>query len=384
MSLAWHVLEVAFWICAAGCLYSYLIYPVLLRLAPRRPFNPQPREQLPRISIIIAARNEQKRIGDKLRSTLALDYPRNLLEVLVASDASEDETDEIVRSFASQGVRLSRSGTRGGKEAAQAHAIAESTGEIIVFTDSATRLDGDALQRIARGFSDATVGAISSEDRLESDGSDAGTSGEGAYVRYEMWLRRLESERAGLVGLSGSLFAVRRPVAEKWPTRVPSDISAALRAASLGLRPVADPELFGYYKDLHDTSKEYQRKVRTVVRGMAAVENMAHLLNPFRYGLYAFQLWGHKIMRWLTPVFLLLVWILSGVLAARGAFYSTAFVLQTLFYLVAALAWWVPGLQKIGPLRLAYYLVQVHVALLDAGYRYVRGERIVVWNPSVR
>ncbi len=380
----WRVLEVAFWLSAVGSVFSYFLYPALLRLVPRRPLQQTDQGRLPRISIIIAARNEQKRIGEKLRSTLSLDYPRELLEILVASDASDDQTDDIVRSFQNEGVRLSRSATRGGKEAAQGHAIRESTGEIIVFTDSATRLDAGALRRIARGFTDPTVGAISSEDRVESDGDSAGASGEGAYVRYEMWLRALESDRAGLVGLSGSLFAVRRAVAEQWPAHVPSDISAALRTASLRLRAITDRELFGYYKDLHDTSKEYRRKVRTVVRGMAAVANMAHLLNPFRYGLYAFQLWGHKIMRWLTPVFLLLVWILSTALAMRAPFFLALFALQTLFYLLATLAWFVPGLQRIGPLRLACYLVQVHVALLDAGFRYVRGERIVVWTPSVR
>jgi hypothetical protein len=199
-----------------------------------------------------------------------------------------------------------------------------------------------------------------------------------------MWLRRLESERAGLVGLSGSLFAVRRAVANEWPAYVPSDITAALRTVSLGLRAVADPELYGYYGDLHDPSKEYGRKVRTVLRGMAAVGNMRQLLNPFRHGLFAFQLWGHKVLRWTTPVFLILVWILSGLLSRHATFYLIAFAIQTLGYLAAACAWLIPGLRQLGALRLAFYLVQVHVALLDAGVRYLRGERVVLWSPSVR
>jgi cellulose synthase/poly-beta-1,6-N-acetylglucosamine synthase-like glycosyltransferase len=380
----WHLLEAAFWFCAIGSGFSYFFYPAILLLAPRVPVNLAAPQQLPRISVIIAARNEQKRIEHKLRSTLALDYPRELLEIIVASDASDDRTDEIVRFFGASGVRLSRHGQRGGKEAAQAHAIGESTGEVIVFTDSATRLEPDALQRIARNFSDPTVGAVSSEDRLEPVSTRGSSSGEAAYVRYEMWLRRLESDRAGLVGLSGSLFAVRRLVAERWPIHVPSDISAALRAASLGLRVIADPDLCGYYSDLHDTSNEYERKVRTVVRGMAAVANMRELLNPFRYGWYSFQLWGHKILRWMTPVFLIVLWAVSGLLAAHGTFYLAMFALQSFVYGVAALAWLIPQLQRIAPLRLACYLVQVHVALLDAGLRYARGERIIVWSPSVR
>jgi glycosyltransferase involved in cell wall biosynthesis len=378
------VLEVAFWLCVSGCGLSYFLYPGLLRLAPRRAIQLAPQAELPRVSIIITARNEQKRIEQKLRNTLALDYPRERLEIIVASDASDDRTDEIARSLSGSGVTLSRAAIRGGKEAAQAHAIAGSSGEIIVFTDTTTRLDPDAIRRIVTNFSDPAVGAVSSEDRIESTGPDTPSSGEGAYVRYEMWLRRLESERAGLVGLSGSLFAVRRIVAEKWPAHVPSDISAALRTASLGLRAISDPELFGYYSDIRDASKEYGRKVRTVIRGMAAIANMRHLLNPWRYGWYAIQLWGHKIFRWLTPVFLALLVVISAALAFHHTFYMLAFALQAVLYLGAAMASLEPRLQGLTFFRLTYYFTQVHLALLEAGLRFLRNERVVVWNPSVR
>lgn len=374
------VLEVCFWISAIGSAFSYLAYPVLLRLVPRRGVETAPLTELPRISVIIAARNEIRRIDTKLRRTLELDYPRELLEIIVASDASDDGTDDVVRAHEGSGVRLSRAETRGGKEAAQARAIAASTGEILVFTDSATRLDAGALRRVAHILSDASVGAVSSEDRLENPER----SGEGAYVRYEMWLRRLESERAGLVGLSGSFFAVRRAVADQWPVDVPSDITAALRTASLGLRAITDPELVGYYSDLSNPAHEYERKVRTVVRGMTAVARMPGLLNPLRHGLYAFQLWGHKILRWATPAFLILLWITSGLLSVHGALFAILFGAQTACYLAATLVWLRPGLKRFAPLRLLFYLVQVHVALLHAGFRYLRGDRIVVWNPSVR
>lgn len=381
----WNWIEVAFWISAAGCAASYALYPVLLHLAPRRPpHGADAAWELPRLSVIVTARNEERRLEQKLRNTLALDYPRERLQIIVASDASEDRTDEIARSFAGEGVTLARTALRGGKEAAQAHAIAQSTGEIIVFTDVTTRLDTDALRRIASHFADPTIGAVSSEDRVEPGEAQAGASGEGAYVRYEMWLRRLESERAGLVGLSGSLFAVRRRVAERWPIDVPSDISAALRTASLGLRAIADPRLFGYYSDLRDASREYGRKVRTVIRGMAAVAHMRQLLNPRRFGWYALQLWGHKIFRWLTPVFLLLTALLSMPLAFHSPCYLAILALQLIFYGAAALAALAPALQRFRLFRLTYYFTQVHLALLDAGWRFLRNERVVVWNPSVR
>jgi hypothetical protein len=150
------------------------------------------------------------------------------------------------------------------------------------------------------------------------------------------------------------------------------------------LRAIADPELICYYSDLHDPAREYGRKVRTVVRGMTAVANMRALLNPWRHGWYAFQLWGHKVMRWLTPVFLVLLWLASAALALHGLFYAIAFLVQTAAYAIAGIAALVPGLQKLRPLRLAFYFVQVHMALLDALIRYLRNERIVAWDPSVR
>ncbi len=367
-----------------GSLYSYFIYPLLLKLFPKQELNLVANELLPHISVIIAARNEAKRIATKLQGTLALDYPSDRLEVIVASDASDDATDSIVQSFAQRGVKLARTSTRGGKEAAQAHAISMARGEVLVFTDAATRLSPDSLKLIVEDFRDPSIGAVSSEDRIEQAPGDGQGSGEGAYVRYEMWLRRLESDRAGLVGLSGSLFAVRRPVADLWPSDVPSDITAALSSARLKLRAISNPQLIGYYADLQNPEKEYERKVRTVVRGMAAVGARAELLNPFRYGLFAFQLWGHKVMRWLTPVFMITLLASNIALAPGSGFYSFLLILQCAFYLVAVCAWRFAPLRGITFFRLCAYLLQVHWALLHAGFRFLRGERIVVWNPSVR
>ncbi len=377
-------MEALFWLCVAGTGFSYFLYPALLLVFRARPICKASATTQPRISVVVAARNEGRRIAAKLEGTLSLDYPAELLEIIVASDASDDDTDAIVQSFASQGVRLSRTPARGGKEAAQALAIQKAAGDILVFTDSATRLDPDALRRIADAFTDPSVGAVSSEDRMEGPADGSAESSESAYVRYEMWLRRLESDRAGLVGLSGSLFAVRREIADGWPTTVPSDITAALLTARAGLRAIADPELFGHYPDLRNTHNEYERKLRTVVRGMAAVAAQRALLNPFRFGLFSLQLWGHKVMRWLTPVFMLLLLILSAVLASVSKVYLAFLLLQCAVYLLATVTWLIPALRRSSVCRLTLYLVQVHLALLHAVWRYLRGERIVMWTPSVR
>ncbi|HEX5514513.1 MAG TPA: glycosyltransferase, partial [Gammaproteobacteria bacterium] len=207
-------MKALFWIGLFGALYSYFLYPLLLLLVSRkRPLPPEP-VALPRLSMIIAAHNEAHRIRDKLENCLDLDYPAEQLEILVASDASSDGTDEIVTSYASRGVRLVRATERRGKEWAQLLAVQAAAGEILVFSDVATMLAPEALRRLAADFADPRVGAVSSEDRFVAP--DGRIVGEGLYVRYEMWLRRLESGVGGVVGLSGSFFAARREVCEDW------------------------------------------------------------------------------------------------------------------------------------------------------------------------
>ena len=144
------------------------------------------------------------------------------------------------------------------------------------------------------------MGAVSSEDRFIAE--DGRVEGEGLYVRYEMWLRQQESRLAGLVGLSGSFFAVRGSVVrEHWDIRCPSDFNTALSCARLGVRGVTAPDVLGYYPNLSDSSKEYERKVRTALRGMTALKHNTELLNPFRFGVFALQIWSHKILRWAVP-----------------------------------------------------------------------------------
>ena len=210
-------LQWLFWTGAFLAFYSYLVYPVVLMFMQRAMTSPRTGSATgpkPHVTVIVAARNEQARIADKLENTLALEYPGGTFNILVASDCSEDATDSIVSGFAHRGVTLVRSPERKGKEHAQGLAIKAATGDILVFTDTATRLRPDAIRLLIEDFADPTVGAVSSEDELLSP--EGTVRGEGAYVRYEMALRRLESRAAGLVGLSGSCFAVRKEVCARW------------------------------------------------------------------------------------------------------------------------------------------------------------------------
>ncbi len=376
-------MKVMFWIAVLGCVYSYALYPVLLRLVPPRkrvaPGDVQ-HVVLPSVTVIIACRNEAPRLRHKLDNALAVDYPE--IEIIVASDASDDGSDDIVRDHASNGIRLVRSPVRRGKEYAQGLAISEARGDVLVFSDAGTDLPSDSIRKLVENFNDPGVGAVSSEDCFVSD--DDRVSGEGAYVRYEMWLRRLESQRAGLVGLSGSFFGVRRSIVGEWNAAIPSDFTCALNAVRTGMRAVADPRVVGIYKDIKDPSKEFSRKVRTAIRGMTAVAVMREVLNPFKYGLFAFQVWGHKIMRWFVPWFMALLLASAALLAGEQSWYAVALAAQLVGYGTALVGAVVPAARRLAPVRFAYFFAQVNLALARASLEFLGGRRIVQWEPSAR
>lgn len=374
-------MKALFWICFVGAIYSYALYPLILKLlVPRRRSEPNASSFAPKVTLVIACRNEERRLAAKIENALKLAYAP--LEIMVASDASDDDSDRIVESYAAQGVRLVRSPERRGKEHAQGLAIAQATGDIIVFSDAGTDLPPESIGFIVDRFRDPQVGAVSSEDLFI--GADGKLAGEGAYVTYEMWLRRLESDRAGLVGLSGSFFAVRKSVLTSWDPTIPSDFACALMTHRAGLVAVSDARVRGIYKDIKDPQKEYQRKVRTAIRGMAGLARLSGVLNPFAHGLFAFQVFSHKLMRWLVPWFLLGLLVSSVALYEAGTFYRVVVWAQLAGYVTVALAHLATSAREISLVRIAYYFVQANLALAHAGIMFVLGKRIVVWEPSVR
>jgi cellulose synthase/poly-beta-1,6-N-acetylglucosamine synthase-like glycosyltransferase len=371
-------MEILFWVGAFGVTYSYFLYPLLLLLLPRRRRTRTMAAEFPTLTVIIAVHNEASRLSTKLENTLACGYPGRC-EVIVASDASTDDTDLIATSFADRGVRLVRSPVRRGKEYAQVLAIAQARGEILVFTDVATRLEEEGLREIVRPFASLAVGAVSSEDRfLHADGTPAG---EGAYVRYEMALRRREAAVGGLVGLSGSFFAARRSICAEWDTGSPSDFNTAFNCVRRGMVAVVAPRALGYYRDVGG-GREYRRKYRTVLRGMASLWRHPEVLNPFRYGLFAWQVWSHKVMRWAVPWFLPV--LLAGSLGADGLLYEIALAAQAAFYALVAVGLLSPRLRSLGPVRIAWFFMEVNAAIIHAGVAFLMGARITLWEPSKR
>ena len=371
------IAEFVFWASTTSIVYAYLGYPLALLLISRLRSRTVLRAGItPRVSFIITARNEAARIREKIENSLACRYPAHLLEIIVASDCSTDGTDRIVEAYA-PAVRLAPAVRRGGKEAAQRLAIEASTGDILVFSDVATALASDAISEIVRNFADPTVGCVSSVDRFVDDNGRPG--GEGAYVRYEMWLRTLETRVNSLVGLSGSFFAARREVCDEWPVNRQSDFSTLLRTVRRGQRGVLDVRCAGYYRDITDPSNEFSRKVRTVVRGIAVLTANASMLNPWRYGLFAWQLASHKLFRWLVP-FAMIAALVSNAALRSSPVYEGLLIAQVAVYAAAILGFWLPGRL----LRLPFFLLQANLAVFTAWCRYLCGDRMVTWTPSKR
>jgi glycosyltransferase involved in cell wall biosynthesis len=372
------VVEAAFWCSVALVFYAYLGYPMalgLIALFRNRPVRK--RKIAPRVSFIITAHNEEGRIRDKIDNTLAQDYPAQALEVIVASDCSSDQTDAIVSAYSPR-VRLARAPERQGKEAAQQIALESASGEIVIFSDVATALAPDGVSTMIANFADPTVGCVSSVDRfIDADGQ---VSGEGAYVKYEMFLRALETRVNSLVGLSGSFFAARREVCQRWSADRQSDFNTLLNAVEMGWRGVLDIQSAGYYRNIADDRRELQRKIRTVVRGIFVLATNRRMLNPLRYGLLSWQLASHKLCRWLVPFAMIAALVSNAVLVSRSPFYLAMFLVQSAFY-AAALCGLAAGVPAF---KIPTFLLLANIGVLVAWVRFARGDRIVCWNPSER
>jgi cellulose synthase/poly-beta-1,6-N-acetylglucosamine synthase-like glycosyltransferase len=370
-----------FWFCVVSVSYAYFGYPVSLIILRKMRHRKVLREYMAvPVTFIITAYNEEKRIKEKLENSLALEYPKDLLQIMVASDGSTDATNAIVRSYADQGVELLEVEHRGGKENAQKEAVQCARGDVFVFSDVATILEPRGLREIVANFADPSVGCVSSEDRLM--GQDGKPSGEGFYVRYEMWLRCLESEVYSLVGLSGSFFAARKEVCRDFSGDVQSDFRTLLSSMRLGLRGVCDREAIGSYLNIADERQEFARKVRTVLRGLTVFFKHIEFLNVFRYGLFSYQYFCHKLLRWLVPLLLLGALISNVVLAGASLFFSMILVGQLLFYGIGVYGSLTRSLR--GRLKIPMYFLVVNAAIAIAWWQYLTGRRVVLWTPSQR
>jgi len=377
--------EILFYTSLFLIFYGYFGYPLsllfvsLLKSNNKRVINP---DYYPYVTLIITAYNEEKRIEKKIENTISLNYPKHNLQIIVASDGSTDKTNDIIKRYNDYGIELLEIAERRGKENAQKEAVKKARGEVIVFTDVATYLEPNALKQIVSNFADPSIGCVSSEDRLL--GKNGKPGGEGFYVRYEMWLRRLESKVNSLVGLSGSFFAARKEVCQDFSGEMQSDFRTVLSSLKMGMKGVSDPKSIGYYQDVSDEEKEFTRKVRTVLRGLTVFFNHLEFLNFLKYGFFSYQYLCHKLLRWLVPVFLFIAFVSNFILAWKSYIFLGLFLAQMVFYIWAFLGWKIKNLIKGGLLKIPVYFLIVNASIFVAWWKYLKGERVIMWTPSER
>lgn len=289
-------------------LYAYVVYPLILRVVAPSPGDEHMRaagDEWPFITLTVPCYNEERNIGATLEALLALDYPADRRQILVISDASTDRTDDIVHGFADRGVELLRLETRRGKSAAENAAGAAARGDIVVNTDATIRILPDALKALVSAFSDPAVGVASGRDvsvgAAGEQNSSASASGESGYVGYEMNIRTLETQVGSIVGASGCFYGIRRSLYDStFPESLSRDFASALIARENGYRAVSVTAAVCLVPRTQSLQSEFKRKIRTMARGLQTLWYKRHLLNPARYGAFAWMLFSHKLCRWLV------------------------------------------------------------------------------------
>jgi cellulose synthase/poly-beta-1,6-N-acetylglucosamine synthase-like glycosyltransferase len=375
--------EAIFWASAVALFYTYAGYPLLLALVSAlRPQKVRRGEFAPTVSIIITAYNEERDLAAKLENTLALDYPRELLEIIVASDCSTDRTDQIAREFAGRGVRLHRQSERLGKTAAQNAAVEQAHGEIILFSDATSLYQPNAVRAMMPSFADSTVGCVAG--RLEYvDGSDSRVGrGARSYWSYETFLKRHESRVGSLIGASGCLYAVRRSAYVPLYHEACSDFIIATKMVEQNLRAVYEANAVCTEQTNRQSDKELKMRVRIIAQTFTDLWRHRAMLNPVRSGFYGVQLLSHKVMRYLVPFFLMGLFVASAVLAPGSLAYRLVFAAQVACYACPALAWMLDrmGIQS-RLLAFPQYFMLANLASLIACYQFLRGERYARWEP---
>lgn len=380
------VIKIIFWVAVFLLFYIYFGYPVLLSLIAvvrQRPLKIDDHYQ-PSVSLVIAAYNEEAVIREKIENSLKLDYPKEKIKIIVFSDASNDWTDEIVKSYTDQGIKLLRIEGRKGKTYCQNEAAKIAQGEIFIFSDANSMYESDAIRKLVRNFADERVGCVSGELRYRR-GKET-VEGERTYLGYDGIIKRLESKVSSLVGANGSIYAIRKELFEPIPNDMVEDFVRPLKIVQKGHKIVYEPTAVNWESTAPNAVKELQRRVRMVTRSVHSLLNersLLILLNPFRYGIFSIQLWSHKIFRWFSGIFLVLIFVLNVILVSQGLVYIITMTGQVAFYLLSLWGFLSEKVRKKKAPKLphvAYYFCLSCYAMLKGIFCALQGRNMVTWE----
>jgi cellulose synthase/poly-beta-1,6-N-acetylglucosamine synthase-like glycosyltransferase len=368
--------------------YAYAIYPAIIwAVAGVRPRNNAPAQSdvWPTVTVTVPVYNEAASIRTTLERLLDLDYPRDRVQVLVLSDASNDGTDGVVSSMAGRGVELLRAPIRRGKTAAENAAVAVARGDIIVNVDATVVIPPGSLKQLMRAFDDPTVGVASGRDISVGAAGKQEAEAESGYTGYEMRVRDLETRAGSIVGASGCFYGIRRAIrVSPLPSSLSWDFASTLVARQQGYRSVSVPGAVCIVPRTAQIQSEMRRKTRTMARGLSTLFYFRSLMNPFAYGGFAFMLISHKLFRWVPYLLMPLAILALGLLATRGGVAAILLAIVALGLLTGAAAIRHGKPIRFKPLTLAGFAVAAFSAGFLAWVDAFRGNRLVTWDPTPR
>ncbi|HZR55257.1 MAG TPA: glycosyltransferase family 2 protein [Terriglobales bacterium] len=376
---------ILFWFSVALVAYVYIGYPLLISLGSG--FVPPPNkhgEYLPRLTLIIPARNEEQWIRHKLENTLELDYPKHLLEIIVASDGSTDQTVAIASGFQSEGVAVAVFVERQGKQEMLNILATRSTAEILVMTDTHVLLERASIRNLVRHFADAKIGCVTGQRLCILQPGVPQGAGEGMYWRYESWIKRSESRMHSCLGAHGQLYAVRRSV---FPhvERVGEDFYIPMKIiAATGMRVLFEPGAIAHTPAAANLQIEFERKTRAHVSFLMTLPMLPELLVPWRNPVW-WQYISHHLLRMTVPIALGGILVSSFLLAARGDLYWWAAASQLVFYLLSVIGFMLAFRDiRINIFYIPFYFVLANASLARALLRWPRKKYDYAWNRTER
>lgn len=377
------LLKILFFVSILMLGYVYVGYPILVFLIAKLKNRKVSKGVFqPYVTILIAAYNEEDHIEETIRNKIALDYPKEKMEIIVVSDGSTDKTDDIIKKYEAQGVKLLRQDPRSGKTAALNMAVLHTTGEILVFSDANSIYDKDALKRVTENFNDPAVGYVTGKMIYTDPNGTAIGDGCTGYMKYENFLRYFETKLGSIVGVDGGIDAVRKKLYQPMnPDQLP-DFVLPLKVVEQGFRVIYEPKAILMERALNEAENEYKMRVRVSLRSFWAFYDMLRLFNFKRYGLFSWQLLSHKLLRYLCFIFLISIYLSNLFLWSEGSWYKVSFLLQNAFYISAIIAYFVEKLKRrIGVLYLPYFFTILNLAAGHAFIKFILGQKVITWAP---
>ena len=374
-----------------GCLllplYVYFGYPlVLLVLSRLKPPVPEPEfETWQKVTLVVSCYNEASVIAEKLQNSLALNYPAELLDILVISDGSDDGTDQIVQSFAPLGVRLLRQEGRLGKTMGLNLALAHTDADYVVFSDANAMYEPDAIMQLVRFFQLPEVGYVVGA-ALYTDGSDnAAAANEDLYWRYELKLKQWESRLHSVVGGDGAIYAIRRTLWQPLQQKDINDFVNPLQIVAQGYRGIFTPTARCFEETAGDFTKEAKRKERIVNRSVRGLMRVKQVMNPFNTGWFSFQVISHKLLRWLLPYFACVGLLGSALLATQHVFIFQLLSMGAaiVFFFAAIGAYYQRNNNLNIVFAVPFYLLMVNFYAMRGVLMALKGQTQITWK-SVR